>query len=94
VRPKIGEIGLRCKYLDFDSILYIIRNARIGEEFGKTALRIGVLSQSQLNILLGHQRRLGFPIGRFFIESGLLTAAELERFLRKKAKHNIGIVER
>jgi hypothetical protein len=88
VRPKLGEIGMAFKYLDFDAILSIIRHSMAGETFGQTALRIAALTPSQLITLLGYQNGLGYPIGKFFVECNILSEIELAKWLKKMYFHN------
>lgn len=56
--------------------------------FGERAIAQGFLSQSQLNLILLHQRSRQQPIGNYFIEQNILTGLTLRHQLRELDKHN------
>ena len=88
VRPKVGEIGRSYRFLDFPTVSRVLRDSPRDERFGDTALRLGVMTQRQLNVVLGKQYQLNYPIGRFFYENGLLSRAEVEHLIGQNRRHN------
>ena len=89
VRPRLGEIGRSYKFLDFDAVSRVLRNSPRGELFGNTAMRLGLLDRRQLYVVLGKQHQLNFPIGRYFLESGILSRPEIDHLLVQNKRHNI-----
>ncbi len=88
VRPKVGEIGRSYRFLDFSSIGAVLRESPRGELFGTTALKMGLLDRRQLSVMLGKQYLLNYPIGRYFVEHGILSKPEVEHLLNENRRHN------
>lgn len=91
VRPKIGSLGIELGYLSHDSVCAILRARGADEFFGDAAVRLGLLKPAQLIILVGRQRLINVPIGRFFVERGYLSEAELAECLDAHHLHNIRV---
>ena len=91
VRPKLGELGERLGYLTADDVLIILRNKAFNELFGTTAVRLGLLDTWKLSVILGRQRLMNLPIGRFFLEYGYLDDEELSSSLRSFSYHNYSV---
>jgi hypothetical protein len=90
-RPKLGELGVELGYLQPAQVLDILKSKRIDETFGAAALRSGCLDQFRLSVLLGRQRLLGLPIGRYFLDNGFIGASGLEDALKALCAHNRSI---
>ncbi len=90
-RPKLGEIGAEFGFLDYQEIGDILRNKGMRELFGQAALRLGYLDNYRLSVLMGKQRMINLPIGRYFIDKGLLLPWELTTNLNALRLHNIGV---
>jgi hypothetical protein len=88
-RPRVGEIARDLSYLSRPDIADILCHRSLEERFGETALRLGRLSHVRLFTVLGRQRRLNLPIGRFFVEHHILTADELALHLEGHLQHNL-----
>ncbi|TVQ25067.1 MAG: J domain-containing protein [Spirochaetaceae bacterium] len=88
VRPKVGEIGRSYRFLDFPSIGAVLRESPRGELFGTTALKMGLLDRRQLSVMLGKQYLLNYPIGRYFVEHGILSKPEVDHLLNESRRHN------
>jgi hypothetical protein len=91
VRPKLGELGEKLGFLTSDDVLLILRNKAFNELFGATAIRLGLLDTWKLTVLLGRQRLMNLPIGRFFLEYGYLDDEELSSSLRSFSHHNYSV---
>jgi hypothetical protein len=89
VRPKVGEIGRAYRFLDFDSVTRVLRTSPRGELFGSTAMKMGILDKRQLSVMLGKQYQLNYPIGRYFVENGILSRPEVDHLLQQNRRHNI-----
>ena len=88
VRPKIGEIGRAYQFFNYSEITDVIREREIGELFGNVALRMGKVTRLQLQAMIGKQKNLNLPIGRYFLEEELFNRPELETLLRKNRVFN------
>lgn len=87
-RPQLGQIARHHGLLDDAEILTILRSQQAGEFFGSTAARIGLLSRGNVHVCLGHQRLHDLPLGRYFVEQGIMGKQELERSLAALQLHN------
>jgi curved DNA-binding protein CbpA len=87
-RPKIGEMATQEGLLSFEDVLEIIREKKQGELFGEAALRIGYLKRVQLNSLVRKQKKLGIPIGHYFISSRKMSKETLYKKLSEYRRHN------
>lgn len=90
-RPRVGEIAVEMRYLDRDAIIKVIKNMKFREKFGETCLRMGFLTQFQLNIIIGNQKKLDKPIGKYFVEQNYLSQNGINRLLEENRKHNLKI---
>ncbi len=88
VRPKVGDIGRAYEFLDHSGIISIIMETKIAELFGDVALRLGMVSRHQLDVMIGKQRSLNYPIGRYFLEKGIFSTYDVDTLIRKNRQHN------
>lgn len=88
MRPPLGEFACSWGWINQETISEILSATHLVCPFGERALKLGHISQSQLNILLLHQRFIQKPIGRYFVQNSLLSESELLRHLRELARHN------
>jgi hypothetical protein len=87
-RPKMGEIACNLGFMGQSDIIEIIRGREVNEFFGQSALRYGILEPHHVPILLGKQRLTGYPIGRYFLDQGIFTQAQIDRLLAEHRMHN------
>jgi hypothetical protein len=87
-RPTIGELAQRFGWLTPEETARIGRDRGPYARFGERAIRLGLLTPAQARSLLLHQRTLHRRIGRYFIEQGILSEAEIERFAVQLDEHN------
>lgn len=87
MRPALGRLALDWSFLSqtelSDALCRHVREGR-GERLGDFLVRGGYLSPFQLLALLGKQRMMGYPIGRFFVERGLCTQAEVDDIIARQ----------
>jgi hypothetical protein len=91
-RPPLGRIAVALGFLtrdDVEALLARRRAERAGHvPFGAYAVRAGYLTGFQRLAALGRQAALDRPIGRYFVERGLVDAADLDELRVRIARHN------
>ncbi|MCD6388890.1 MAG: hypothetical protein J7L69_05715, partial [Desulfobulbaceae bacterium] len=87
-RPRLGEIGRSLGWLHSYDIRKILSNRTFPTPFGRTAVQLGLLSESQVAILLSRQNRMKKKIGVYFVRHNLLTSAQMTEFVSQCRKHN------
>lgn len=88
-RPRIGEIARQMSLLSSEDVRDILRRQLPDERFGEAALRLRHLDLLRLFAVLSRQRRFDRPIGRFFVEHGILTSRGLAEQLDRHWLHNL-----
>jgi hypothetical protein len=91
-RPPLGRIAVALGFLarsDVDALLARRRAEGAGHvPFGAYAVRAGYLTSFQRLAALGRQAALHRPIGRYFVERGLVDDEDLEEIRVRIARHN------
>lgn len=87
-RPRLGKIGCDFGWITPQDIITILLHLRPGSRFGETAVRIGLLTQQQLDRLLRHQRIRQPKIGQVFLQNNLLSHKQLQEMLWHLSRHN------
>ena len=87
-RPALGVLACNWGWLTDDLIDYILSACHMPMPFGERAVKLGMLTENQLKVLLFHQRSLQQPIGRYFVQQGLLNEQSLLRLLKERLQHN------
>jgi hypothetical protein len=91
-RPRVGLIAVECGFLTNEQVLEVLdrrRRAHATEvPFAEYATRIGLLTPFARLAVLGRQGKLQRKIGRFFVERGWVTEAELAEARGEMALHN------
>jgi hypothetical protein len=81
-RPPLGRLAVEQGLLGHRDVTDLLewrrRDGAQAEPFGQFAVRRGYISRAQLLGLVGRQGQAQRRIGLYFLERGLLTAAELE----------------
>lgn len=88
LRPPLGDFARQWGWLSEEDVTRILAATHIVGTFGERALEMGLLTQSQLNIILLHQRTMQRPIGRYFVARSLLSELTLRHHLRELERHN------
>jgi hypothetical protein len=91
-RPRVGELARQRVMLSREQISLVLKHKKLREPFLSAAVRIGFLSRATRLDLLAEQASYRIPIGRYFTEQGILTAADLRTLLAECARHNASIV--
>lgn len=89
-RPVFGQIALQRGFLNARTVALLLANKRPGERLGDAALRFGLLSPYQRDVILGTQRLSQRLFGHYFASAGLLSARELSEGVRAQRAHNFG----
>lgn len=92
-RPPLGDFACKWGWLGEEDVSAILSATHIVGSFGERALALGFLTESQLNIILLHQKSLQQPIGRYLVARSLLSELSLQHNLRELARHNRAIRE-
>ncbi|ALC17810.1 DnaJ-like heat shock protein [Desulfuromonas soudanensis] len=90
-RPNLGALAKRWGWLDDQKIQATLQHRGSGNRFGTRALQLGFLTGIQLQALLRYQQTLHKKFGQYFVEQGILKAADIDRLAEDLDKHNQGI---
>ena len=88
-RPPVGQIAREWGFLSSREIQTILVKQSYREKFGEYALRKGYITPFQHMAILGKQRGLQYPIGEYFIQSGILSPEEIDIMIERLRAHNI-----
>ncbi len=88
VRPRLGQLAREHGWLDAREAQAVQQAAGAHELWGEAAIRCQILSRVQVAQLLARQRLLGQPIGRYFVEQGMISEVSLTGLLAEQQKHN------
>ena len=87
-RPPLGNFARQWGWLMEEDVSAILKATHIVGSFGERAVTLGLLNQSQLNIILLHQRSMQKHIGRYFVTHGIFSEMTLKQHLRDLVQHN------
>ncbi|MDD2557828.1 MAG: J domain-containing protein [Desulfuromonadaceae bacterium] len=87
-RPVIGDLAVRWGWLNGSDIQILNRQGAFRGRFGARAVHYGYLTPFQVQVLLRYQRSCQQPFAQYFVEQGILSAAEVKRLMREQALHN------
>jgi len=93
-RPSFGEIAMEWNLLSQDDVVAIMADRNFAEPFGEAAIRKGLLSRFWMRAILHHQSKRQPRLGRFFVETGILSRAQLGRELESLKIHNRRVLKR
>ena len=88
LRSPFGVLAQQWSFLSDAQVQVIRRARRPGERIGDAGRRLGYLRPEQCETLLWAQRQAHRKLGQFFVEAGLLTAAELCVLVEALRQHN------
>lgn len=87
-RPSFGEIAVAWNILVPQDIADILKSKKQRELFGECAFRLNYINSFQYKAILAKQYNSQQPIGRFFIEKGLLDESDIEKLHCEMIYHN------
>lgn len=85
-RPRVGEIAVEWGIMSRAEVFFVLREKNVEEMFCDVAVRLGFLTPFQRLAILARQRRLQAPIGRYFIEQGILQEVDVEEAARESQR--------
>lgn len=80
-RPRVGRIAVDWRILTLSQVCLVLRDREPSEPFLEAAVRLGVLTPAQQQMILGQQAKLHKRLGEYFVEKGILSRADLARLL-------------
>ncbi len=87
-RPIIGKIALDWGILSSYEIQRILAERNYKDMFGEYALRNGFITYFQLLAIIGQQRKLQPPIGKYFVQEKILDYLEINKMIKRQKAHN------
>ncbi len=88
-RPRLGEIGQRFGWLTNADINNILQKRKLSRSFGRSAVDMGLLTDSQLRLMVFQQNRLQKKIGEYFTNNNLLSQSQLNHLVGQCRSHNL-----
>lgn len=89
-RPLFGQIAMHRELLGAQEFAQVLRYASSQYPFGHIARSLNVLSEPDIALILKHQSASHCPIGRFFIDQGLVAQSQLSTHLAALHRFNHG----
>ncbi len=93
-RPSFGEIAMEWNLLSQEDVVDIMSDRNFAEPFGEAAMRKGLLNRFWVRAILHRQSKMQPRLGRFFVETGLLSRPEIGRVLDRLKTHNRRVLKR
>lgn len=93
-RPSFGEIAMEWNLLSQDDVVAIMADRNFAEPFGEAAIRKGLLNRFWVRAILLRQAKMQPRLGRYFVETGLLSRPQLGRELERLKIHNRRVLKR
>lgn len=88
-RPLMGQVAMREKMLSPQSFARVLAERQeCGQMFGMVARKLDLLREVGIDEIALIQRRYDCPIGRYFVEKGILDAMGVEERHREMQAHN------
>jgi curved DNA-binding protein CbpA len=93
-RPIIGKIALDWGILTPEEIRRILTERNYKDNFGEYALRNGFITQFEFMAIIAKQKNLQPPIGKYFIQNGILGDQGLINMIQGLKSHNTKIINK
>jgi hypothetical protein len=87
-RPLMGQLAMKKGMINAYDFARILVHLKEGESFGVVARRLGILNQAQIRDILKKQLQYNCPIGKYFIDQGILRQDQIDRLHREMLNHN------
>ena len=88
MRPPLGELAIAWGWLDARAVSFVRCASEITAPFGERAFQLGLLSRSQVSVLLLQQNLRQQRLGRYFVAKGYFTEYEMRTHLRDLERFN------
>ncbi len=90
-RPRLGEIAKSFGWLTSSDIVQILKSRQLSDSFGRSAVKLGLLTENQVRLMVFKQQRQQKKFGEYFVHHNLLTSKQLERLIKNFRYHNISV---
>jgi len=87
-RPSIGETARHWGWLDDLHVRTIASHRSLNRRFGEKAVELGLLTPFQVRTLLHYQRTRHQRLGRYFVDRGYLSNAQIDQLAQQMREHN------
>jgi hypothetical protein len=87
-RPIIGKIAQDWGILSAEDVQRILKERNYKDHFGEYAHRNGYITKFQHLAIVGKQKNMQPPIGRYFIQQGLLGNYDIKKMTENLKIHN------
>ncbi len=87
-RPIIGKIAQDWGIMSAEDIQRILKERSYKDQFGEYAHRNGYITKFQHLAIVGKQKQMQPPIGRYFIQQGLLGNYDIKKMTESLKIHN------
>lgn len=87
-RPQFGQVASRLGFLTPELVARVMTHRKTRERIGEAALRLCLMNCREQQVVLHAQRCGSRRLGDYFVETGLLSAADVERCGRGVRAHN------
>ncbi|MDP6924188.1 MAG: hypothetical protein R2568_02880 [Candidatus Scalindua sp.] len=88
-RPIIGKIAQDWGILSSEEIQRILKERSYKDQFGEYAHRNGYITKFQHLAIVGKQKKMQPPIGRYFVQQGLLRNYDIKKMTENLKIHNV-----
>ena len=88
MRPPIGDLAVGWGWLEPHFVSVIRSATELTGSFGEKAVELGLLTKSQIGVLLVHQRLMQAHVGRYFVSKGFITEKELAKYIQEHTLFN------
>ena len=88
MRPPIGDLAVAWGWLAPHFVSVIRSATELTGSFGEKAVDLGLLTRSQIGVLLLHQKLMQAHVGRYFVSKGYLTERELIKIMEEHTRFN------
>ncbi|MGF1511698.1 MAG: hypothetical protein ACFB9M_19555 [Myxococcota bacterium] len=77
-RPPVGRIAIEWGILSLEQVIELLRQKEAKTPFCSFSVKAGWMKPVQRIAILAKQRQMQRPIGRYFVEQGILTVRRLD----------------
>lgn len=87
-RPRLGELGQKLGWLSESDIRRVMEYRTPFQPFGASAVKLGLLTEQQCNVLVFQQKRMQKRFGQYFVENKKMSPQMLRRHVDSCNAHN------
>ncbi len=91
-RPKFGDIAKNLNFIDSNTLKELICEPSVNKKIGERAIEREIINYYQLFVILGMQKKVDMPIGRYFILKGIITNDQAQKLNKELQNRNLTFV--